>query len=82
MEYLLNGYLENGDLKKPELHLPCDLPHHPGFGDLLEYSHTSKRYPEESHFNLANDEEIEENDVEPMLKTVRIIFSKFYKYSV
>ena len=73
MEYLLNGYLESDELEKPELYLKPDLIHEAEFGDVLEYSNFSRRCSEELDLHLANDEEIEENDVEPMLKTVRSI---------
>ena len=73
MEYFLNGYLESDELEKPELDLKPNLIHEAGFGDVLEYSNFSRRCPEELDLHLANDEEIEENDVEPMLKTVRSI---------
>ena len=71
MEYLLNSYLESDKLEKPELYLKPDLIHEAGLWDVLEYSNFSRRCSEELDLHLANDEEIEENDVEPMLKTVR-----------
>ena len=79
MEYLLNGYLESDELGKPELYLKPDLIHEAGFGDVLEYSNFSRRCSEELDLHLANDEEIEENDVEPMLKTGDFVLARSRK---
>ena len=67
VEYLINGFVKNNELRRPKSSLKLELPAS-NIGDTLDFGETLEADLEQFFLNTPHDEDFEETDVEPLLK--------------